>query len=315
MDFTSLSGYALFSLFCAIAYYPISRILSTAETRLAVKKIVESPKKVFYLVDKSRKKGNNKKTVLKPYRMLLMFNLTIIALALAILPTTEVLECSDGEIIESNQYLDGNEDCTNGEDENTTIQMNSRELNFKENAEFHIDGSAELNWFFLLIFAGPLLISYMTPWLVYEYCPMYVLSPKNELLTKFGKEQNRFLEPAIGTGAIIAPGQLILRESWGTASFEEIGMLITYTIAAAFCISIGQFVLLFLLSGRMRKDSQDIVTIYLALKIAYPVTIDWENPSNLITKSKLSKKDSILDKELAKKYKLEGYIDDEETDD
>lgn len=257
-----LLSFAIISLIFALFYFPVSLVLSRAETRVAIAKIVKNPGKFSFLVDPSAKNRKKTKTVMKPYRMLLMLNMTLVVFLL--------------------------------------VQNNSIE-------EFDaLDSVKKLNTeMVLLAFAGPLLISFMAPRLVYEYCPMYVLDVKAESLYRFGKLKNRYIEPIIGTGVIISTLQIIFRKT----GVENIASVFTFTIAFAICISMGQFLLLFLLSGRMRNDSIEIVDIYLALGIAEQVTIRWDNPRNLISERKLSQKAQKIEPNIVKKYGLEKFLD------
>ncbi|MBK29089.1 MAG: hypothetical protein CMB49_00020 [Euryarchaeota archaeon] len=157
----------------------------------------------------------------------------------------------------------------------------------------------------LLAFGGPLLISFMAPRLVYEYCPMYVLDVNSESLFRFGKLKNRYIEPIIGTGVIISTFQILFRKT----GVENIASVFAFTLAFAICISMGQFLLLFLLNGRMRSDSIEIVDIYLALGIAEQVSIRWDDPKNLISERKLSQKAQKLKPDIIKKYRLERFVD------
>lgn len=257
-----LLSFAIISLIFALFYFPVSLVLSRAETRVAIAKIVKNPGKFSFLVDPSAKNRKKTKTVMKPYRMLLMLNMTLVVFLLV---------------------------------QNNSIQ------------EFDaLDSVKKLNTeMVLLAFGGPLLISFMAPRLVYEYCPMYVLDVKAESLYRFGKLKNRYIEPIIGTGVIISTLQIIFRKT----GVENIASVFTFTIAFAICISMGQFLLLFLLSGRMRNDSIEIVDIYLALGIAEQVTIRWDNPRNLISERKLSQKAQKIEPKIVKKYGLEKFLD------
>ncbi len=256
-----LISFAIISLIFALIYFPVSLILSRAETRVAIRKIVKNPGNLSFLVDPSAKNRKKTKTVMKPYRMLLMLNMTLVVLLLV--------------------QNDGIE------------KFSAVEMIDKLNTEM-----------VLLAFGGPLLISFMAPRLVYEYCPMYVLDVNSESLFRFGKLKNRYIEPIIGTGVIISTFQILFRKT----GVENIASVFAFTLAFAICISMGQFLLLFLLNGRMRSDSIEIVDIYLALGIAEQVSIRWDDPKNLISERKLSQKAQKLKQDVIKKYRLERFV-------
>ena len=293
-----LSTFLIAGVGCAIIYFPFRNFLFSAETKSSINKIIRSNKKSNYLVDTSEK--TLLKIGAKPYRMILMLNLAVISSVIAILPEMEVVLCPGGRYIDSSKQFDGNDDCPNGEDENTVDPLEKMDLDFDHSVNYYM-----ANWIIILACTGPLLLSFIFPKLVFELCPIYELSKFDGSLNRFGKAKNRLFEPIIGTGSLIATGQLVIQQAWESSSIPQITVLLTFLITGAICISVGQMLIILLSKKSLKKHADEIVLIFLHLKIALPVSIHWDNPSNLIQDASIPEKYETIKPEIVEKYNLE----------